>query len=161
MFDAMGACCASLLGGGKDGGVELQAQQPKYKIGIPESCRGSKVKVSEDLTITGEGAALASAAIEQDAAYWEVKVVSTGTIRVGVARKLQSTDLDAGVAATTSPSDGSGKTWCLDSSSPGVALEEGDIIGVAFGQSDLPNLSFRKNAQASNPNAAHTLSSYA
>ena len=64
-------CCASQTSADA---LEVQSTQLP-SIGIPKSNRGSVVKTSDDdpLTITGEGSAMASAPIEQDAAYWEVR----------------------------------------------------------------------------------------
>lgn len=41
-------------------------------IGIPASLRGSQVEMAEGdpLSVSGQGAAMASAPIEQDGAYW-------------------------------------------------------------------------------------------
>lgn len=54
--------------------------------------KGKEVKVAGDTArgvLSGTGAALATAALHQDAAYWEFKVVSTGTFCVGVSRKVR------------------------------------------------------------------------
>ena len=89
---------------------------------------------------------LASSPIEQDAAYWEIKVVKAGAIRLGVARKLGPKELEGGVKPPKGGGEpGNGRaqrSWCAD-----IALAEGDNVGVAFGQADLPNLSFTKNGK--------------
>ena len=64
-------------------------------------------------------------------------MIAPGSLAIGVSRKLQSEELDAGI-------DGSSENrwWTLD-----IPLDDGDVIGVAFGQSDLPNLSFTRNGK--------------
>ena len=128
-------CCSSCASKSSGQGDVLEVQGTPPSIGIPSSFRGSKILMDEadPLVVSGEGAALASAAIEQDAAYWEVKVVKTGTIRLGVARKLVPKELEAGVKPLPSSAGGASpskaqRSWCAD-----LVLEEGDNIGIAFG----------------------------
>ena len=142
-------CCSSCASKSSGQGDVLEVQGTPPSIGIPSSFRGSKILMDEadPLVVSGEGAALASAAIEQDAAYWEVKVVKTGTIRLGVARKLVPKELEAGVKPLPSSAGGASpskaqRSWCAD-----LVLEEGDNVGIAFGQADLPNLSITKNGK--------------
>jgi hypothetical protein len=120
----------------------LQNPRAVPSIGIPDAYRGSKVAADAQLTVSGEGAAMASAPVEQDAAYWEVKVVKPGAIFIGVARKLSTKELEAGFSRAKDD-DEPPRSWVFDGK-----VEAGDIIGVAFGQSDLPNLSFTKNGKA-------------
>jgi hypothetical protein len=139
-------CCSSCASPKAQEALEVQGTPPS--IGIPSSLRGSKI-VTDDtdpLMVSGEGAALASSPIEQDAAYWEIKVVKAGAIRLGVARKLGPKELEGGVKPPKGGGEpGNGRaqrSWCAD-----IALAEGDNVGVAFGQADLPNLSFTKNGK--------------
>lgn len=130
--------------------VELNEKETRPHIGIPDDFRGPNVKVDtgESLCITGDGVALASAPIEQDAAYWEIHVTKTGLIKVGVARKMNRGELDRTFDA--SAKDENGHSWCLDGTDTRANLEDGDVVGVAFTQADLPNLSFTKNGKAIN-----------
>jgi hypothetical protein len=154
-------CCASK----KDNDSELELQKAVPAIGIPSNLRGSNVTMDESdpLTVGGQGksthdflrsttivahpptipigAAMASAPIEQDAAYWEVKVIKQGDIQIGVSRKLTSKELEAGVSRTAEV--GQERYWVF--SEP---LFEGDVVGVAFSQSDFPNLAFTKNGKS-------------
>lgn len=84
---------------------------------------------------------MASAPIEQDAAYWEVKVVKQGNIQIGVSRKLNAKELESGINKI--PESGKERYWVF--SEP---LFEGDVVGVAFSQSDFPNLAFTKNGRS-------------
>ena len=75
------------------------------------------------------------------AAYWEVVVEAAGPFRVGVCKA--SADLDAQLETVEV---GAARTsWALDAGDAEAA--EGDVIGVAFGQADMPNLRFFKNGQ--------------
>jgi hypothetical protein len=86
---------------------------------------------------------MASAPIEQDAAYWEVKCVSAGSVGIGVARKLGPKELERGSEGGSGDEDPR-RRWVMFSK-----LQVGDTIGVAFSQSDLPNLAFTKNGKPS------------
>mmetsp|Transcript_77359 Transcript_77359/g.218922 ORF Transcript_77359/g.218922 Transcript_77359/m.218922 type:complete len:188 (-) Transcript_77359:50-613(-) len=102
--------------------------------------RGAQVRIAEaeaGVTVTGEGAALADTVIEQDAAYWEVIVKELGTAcHIGVAYDLTGNLLDAHIGGKQS-------SWAVSPDS--VDLKKDDIIGVAFGQGDIPNLRFFHN----------------
>lgn len=89
-------------------------------------------------TVSGEGVAYTSTAIEQDAAYWEVQVESAGRFRVGVCRNLDEEAMRGEIGDENS-------SWALRSEDAGAV--EGDVIGVAFGQAELPNLSFFLNGE--------------
>mmetsp|Transcript_58768 Transcript_58768/g.137577 ORF Transcript_58768/g.137577 Transcript_58768/m.137577 type:complete len:192 (+) Transcript_58768:88-663(+) len=117
------------------------APPPKVQVGK----RGGQVKVSQDATgilLTGKGVALAGTVIEQDAAYWEIRVLEPGTTSrsafVGVALDLNGQRLDSKLGDGTS-------SWALGGDLPGGALQKNDVIGVAFGQGDIPNLRFYRN----------------
>jgi len=98
--------------------------------------------IGEDpLSVSGEGAAMASAPIEQDAAYWEVKCVSSGSVGIGVTRKLSPKDLEGG--CESSADEDPRRQWVMYSK-----LQEGDSIGIAFSQADMPNLAFTKNGKS-------------
>lgn len=126
--------------------------------------RGAGVRVSEGLdgdTVSGSGAALGGAEVEQDAAYWELRVLALPAgagCCAGVAR--QSAPLDGPLAAAARPQLlGSAleedeeapsapqpqSVWALSSEVAGLA--EGDVVGVAFGQGEIPNLRFFRNGE--------------
>ena len=131
-------CCSSKSSADA---LEVQNSSAAPSIGIPANLRGAGVEMHEGdpLTVTGKGAAMASAPIEQDAAYWEVKVLKAGSIRMGVSRKLNVKELEAGVSG----GGDAPRSWTYADDN----LNEGDVIGVAFSQSDLPNLAFTKNGK--------------
>ncbi|OLQ11828.1 hypothetical protein AK812_SmicGene4258 [Symbiodinium microadriaticum] len=117
------------------------APPPKVQVGK----RGGQVKVSQDaagILLTGKGVALAGTVIEQDAAYWEIRVLEPGTTSrsafVGVALDLNGQRLDSKLGDGTS-------SWALGGDLAGGALQKNDVIGVAFGQGDIPNLRFYRN----------------
>mmetsp|Transcript_46314 Transcript_46314/g.104085 ORF Transcript_46314/g.104085 Transcript_46314/m.104085 type:complete len:189 (-) Transcript_46314:156-722(-) len=102
--------------------------------------RGSQVRINESeagALVSGEGGALADTVIEQDAAYWEVVVNAIGgACQVGVAYDRTGPLLDAQLG------DGQ-SSWAVG---PGIVdLKQDDVIGVAFGQGDIPNLRFFHN----------------
>mmetsp|Transcript_102094 Transcript_102094/g.288317 ORF Transcript_102094/g.288317 Transcript_102094/m.288317 type:complete len:186 (+) Transcript_102094:148-705(+) len=123
-------CCAPMEQDTDLPNVDL----PKVKVGK----RGAQVNIlvgaDGSMKVSGEGAVLADTVIEQDAAYWEVRVDEPGSAcRVGVARDLNGMWLDSQI--------GEGEfSWALDK-----PLNKGDIVGVAFGQDDMPNLRFFVN----------------
>mmetsp|Transcript_83439 Transcript_83439/g.239682 ORF Transcript_83439/g.239682 Transcript_83439/m.239682 type:complete len:190 (-) Transcript_83439:93-662(-) len=134
----MGAifCCCPPKDGGDD--EQMLAPLPKVKVGK----RGTHVKnknVEEGIHLSGEGTALADTLIEQDAAYWEVKIISVGVgVQVGVSYDLSGHLLDSQIGDKES-------SWALCSGPDGKPLEQGDVIGVAYGQGDIPNLRFFHN----------------
>jgi hypothetical protein len=102
---------------------------------------GANVTVVSSATgdaVTGIGIAYTSTAIEQDAAYWELHVEGAEVFRIGVCRELASDQLEGELGDKVS-------SWALNSEVAGAV--EGDVIGVAFGQAELPNLSFFLNGE--------------
>eukprot|EP00435_Cladocopium_sp_Y103_P041632 s1976_g11.t1 len=115
---------------------------PKLQIGK----RGGQVKVSSDtagLLVSGHGVALANCVVEQDCAYWEVRVLEPGSSSrafCGVALELNGQRLDSKIGdAQTS--------WAIGGDLPGGPLQKDEIIGVAFGQGNIPNLRFFRNGK--------------
>jgi hypothetical protein len=66
----MGCCGAKLASADS---LAIAGNRATPAIGMPPTNRGSKVILTDPLCLSGDGAALASAPIEQDAAYWEVR----------------------------------------------------------------------------------------
>lgn len=115
---------------------------PKLQIGK----RGGQVKVNSDtagLLVSGHGVALANCVVEQDCAYWEVRVLEPGSSSrafCGVALELNGQRLDSKIGdAQTS--------WAIGGDLPGGPLQKDEIIGVAFGQGNIPNLRFFRNGK--------------
>jgi len=133
-------CCMVIQRGDEGQGPDLEAQTASPMVGIPDNMKGPELQVDGSLVVRGKGSALASAPIEQDAAYWEVKVIKPGSILVGVSRKLRAAELSKVLNDSVDPP----RWWLMDND----ALKEGDVVGVAFGQSDLPNLSFTVNGSS-------------
>lgn len=173
----MGVCCSCLKSGSSQTSeTELTNQNnlnnstsagndspKKSPIFISAKMSAPSIKMTEqDLKVEGTGLALANLPIEQDAAYWEwhVETSSSSTdsdddddvdfdafssLKFGVATRknrefynaLQSnqdgddTELDDGTALMK----------------PIVGLEDGDVIGVAVQQSDLPMVQFLLNGE--------------
>mmetsp|Transcript_13909 Transcript_13909/g.39739 ORF Transcript_13909/g.39739 Transcript_13909/m.39739 type:complete len:189 (-) Transcript_13909:106-672(-) len=113
---------------------------PQAKIGVGR--RGGHVQIldgQDGPTISGDGTALADTVIEQDAAYWEVRVRDLGTeCHMGVAYTQSFQLLDCQIG------DGQ-SSWAVGP--PSLELKEGDVVGVAFGQGDIPNLRFFLNGE--------------
>ncbi|CAK9113341.1 Ras-related protein Rab-4B [Durusdinium trenchii] len=115
---------------------------PKLQIGK----RGGQVKVTSDhsgLLVTGHGVALANCVVEQDCAYWEIRVLEPGTSSrafCGVALELNGQRLESTIGDTQT-------SWAIGGDLPGGPLEKDDIIGVAFGQGAIPNLRFFRNGK--------------
>ncbi|CAK0874558.1 unnamed protein product [Prorocentrum cordatum] len=107
--------------------------------GVHIGKRGTHVEVAgqgRGILVRGEGSALADTVIEQDAAYWEVRVLDLGAeCHIGVAYELSGHLLDSQLGDRSC-------SWTLSQE-----LHRGDVIGVAFGQGDIPNLRFFRNGQ--------------
>ena len=129
-------CCPPASDDGDDSAVPL----PKVRVGR----RGAMVQTKETeggILVVGAGTAMADTSIEQDAAYWEVVVQEPGKgFHVGVAYAQNFGLLDAQI--------GDGKSsWAVGPE--GLSeVKAGDILGVAFGQGDIPNLRFYHNGEA-------------
>lgn len=113
-------------------------------VGLPQvemSVHGPELLVS-GTRVRGSGTALASASIEQDAAYWELHVTKAGGRLIwGISKAIKRPQLKA-VLNTQSSGDG---LFVLDSASGDLELDDGDVLGVAVQQSDLPMLKFFRN----------------
>lgn len=124
--------------------------------------KGSQVTIGQkkgggDVLVSGSGLVLASLALEQDAAYWEILVEKADTpFSIGVSRAVHG---EAAELLENGP-----LSWCLNlepakSSSGSPSIEEGkqeeitckvkhgDVIGCIFSQSTFPMMSFTKNGE--------------
>ena len=141
----MGCCCPGKAdGGGGGGAVEMQAAEATIcKIGK----QGPKVEVTGANVVGGAGVVLGSCVIDQDAAYWEVKVLRAGGVRIGVARDLSGNLLEQPLGASADDA----KSWALDGDHDNedlftaCPLADGDVVTVLFDQGGLPMLTFLKN----------------
>lgn len=115
--------------------------------------------VISSFAVSGEGTALASSSVEQERAYWEVRVLKPGAIRVGVSQ-LQAKQALASALQAAGP-----LSWSVDaavgaraggggSSGGGGGCKEDDVVGVAFDQSEKPVVRFTLNGE---PQPAWTL----
>mmetsp|Transcript_9598 Transcript_9598/g.26010 ORF Transcript_9598/g.26010 Transcript_9598/m.26010 type:complete len:191 (+) Transcript_9598:139-711(+) len=133
---ALCCCCCPPKGDAEE--EESLAPLPKVRVGK----RGSHVRIKEcdaDIKLSGEGTALADTVIEQDAAYWEVKVEKIGVgCQIGVSYDLSGHLLDSQIGDKEN-------SWSVGVGANGAVLAEGDVIGVAYGQGDIPNLRFFHN----------------
>eukprot|EP00930_Biecheleria_cincta_P085140 TRINITY_DN74551_c0_g1_i1.p1 TRINITY_DN74551_c0_g1~~TRINITY_DN74551_c0_g1_i1.p1 ORF type:complete len:192 (+),score=39.36 TRINITY_DN74551_c0_g1_i1:108-683(+) len=114
--------------------------------------KGEKIVIREldqGYSISGEGVALGDTCIEQDAAYWEVIVSEIGSgpghCRIGVSADLNGQHLDVELADFAVGPGATVATSAAASAGAAVKLAKGDVVGVAFGQGDVPNLRFCKN----------------
>ncbi len=70
-------------------------------------------------------------------------MTAAGTTCIGVARKLTAAELETGLTGSSNPQGGGvRRAWCVEQH-----FAVGDVVGIAFGQTDLPNLSFTKNGR--------------
>jgi len=116
---------------------------PLVKIGK----KGRQVEVALDdsgIRVSGDGIALGDTVVEQDSAYWEVQVLGLGAnglgapCQIGVAHDLSGQLLDSQL--------GSGQgSWTVGLGAG--ELSQGDVVGVAFGKGNLPNLEFYLNGE--------------
>lgn len=168
---------ASVLGGG-DGGsskndtdVELAIQPVPILLSVRTA--NPTLKITKGTTCSGVGTVIADAAIEQDSAYWEAKIVSTGTYCLGVARKMNRKDL----GDATFPDNETTWGFCSQKTTEDdehtnsddadetkekkddnwgfaevdveakAAFEDGDVIGIALDFTYFPMLTFYKNGE--------------
>eukprot|EP00931_Biecheleriopsis_adriatica_P055136 TRINITY_DN32531_c0_g1_i1.p1 TRINITY_DN32531_c0_g1~~TRINITY_DN32531_c0_g1_i1.p1 ORF type:complete len:192 (+),score=30.45 TRINITY_DN32531_c0_g1_i1:65-640(+) len=128
----------------KDGDADEVVLVPPAKVQVGK--HGPEVKVKQDAhgaLVSGHGVLLADTLIEQDAAYWEVRVLEVGNSNqcfVGVALELANQRLNSMIGDATS-------SWAVGGNLPGGPLQKNDVIGVAFGLGDIPNLRFYRNGQ--------------
>eukprot|EP00300_Choanocystis_sp_HF-7_P001361 c11102_g1_i1.p1 GENE.c11102_g1_i1~~c11102_g1_i1.p1 ORF type:complete len:197 (+),score=34.19 c11102_g1_i1:1130-1720(+) len=121
---------------GKSGkSVELKSISVDAPVNIKILAHGAGVSAN-GLRVKGGGSALASSMLEQDASYWEIHVVKTGTISVGVSRRASPEELASPVGSNP---NSFGSTWRP------LELQVGDVVGVCFGQSSFPMLDFTVN----------------
>merc|ERR1711935_559616 len=122
------------------------------KLAISRNMTSPNVKIGNGGEVSGEGLALAGVQIEQDAAYWEWHIelppkTHSDTVMFGVARKKnrefyrESEDKAVGEEGISSQQDGT--NWMQK-----VEVENGDVVGVAVQQSDLPMIQFHLNGEA-------------
>ncbi len=141
----MGCCCPGKAdGGGGGGAVEMQAAEATI---CKSGKQGPKVEVAGATVVGGAGVVLGSCVIDQDAAYWEVKVLRAGGVRIGVARDLSGNLLEQPLGASADDA----KSWALDGDHDNedlftaCPLADGDVVTVLFDQGGLPMLTFLKN----------------
>lgn len=102
-----------------------------------DQAKGKEVSISgRQQTVSGTGIALGSTSLQQDRAYFEFKVMKTGSFQVGVASRRCNLDGELGDDSTLS--------WGFQSP---PTLKQGDVIGVSYDQADLPCLNFFHNGQ--------------
>uniref|UniRef100_A0A7S2KX06 SPRY domain-containing protein n=1 Tax=Leptocylindrus danicus TaxID=163516 RepID=A0A7S2KX06_9STRA len=121
----------------------------KGATGDEEECNNN----NGDQIIRGKGLALSSVSIEQDSAYWEIRIGTTDgqddehdenafeILKFGVAKQCSTLELNS--IQDISEDDDSNRFFLR-----GIPnLVDGDIVGVAVQQSDLPMVQFIINGE--------------
>lgn len=144
----MGACFGCLKKKDAEETVEVSSNQnPVASVTCKIGLKGPSVKISLDsasniYSVSGNGTAIGSCSLDCDTAYWEVIVgPNPAGVKIGIKRhnlKKQSPLPDGPLDGQT---DGEFPSWVLQDDS----LQEGDVVGVHWDQTDLPMLSFTKN----------------
>eukprot|EP00968_Pinguiococcus_pyrenoidosus_P002601 scaffold145_cov261-Pinguiococcus_pyrenoidosus.AAC.29 len=153
----MGGCCSCCSW--EEEAFELSVA-PTH-VELSEDNRGKEVRVSNG-RVSGNGTVFANAAVHQDAAYWEIKVLKNGgRIVWGISREVERDALNGALCVR----GGSDSACVLDSanldptSNPDrdpeeetpnsglMVLNESDVLGVHVQQSDLPMVQFYCNGQ--------------
>jgi hypothetical protein len=135
----------SVLGGGSGEAVPVELRD--LEAAAPRSCHcdtqqhGAAAQVSR-FCVSGCGTALATTLVEQEAAYWEVEVVTAGSFCVGLAAPARAPQDRARLEVALG--DGV-RSWALRSSAVDPPLAPGDVVGVYFDQRDVPTLKFNVN----------------
>mmetsp|Transcript_22336 Transcript_22336/g.68943 ORF Transcript_22336/g.68943 Transcript_22336/m.68943 type:complete len:202 (-) Transcript_22336:2317-2922(-) len=129
------------------------------EVELSATRKGSQVRL-EGGEVHGSGTVFADAAIHQDAAYWEVKIIKNGgRIVWGISRDIERDALNAALSIK----EGEDSACVLDSanldptSNPDpedeaphsgiMVLNTNDVLGVYVQQSDLPMVQFYCNGQ--------------
>ena len=111
------------------------------------------VQVTNNSNISGKGIVLASLALEQDSAYWQVKCLKPGQFSLGVSRALDAKALaednlmwgvDIGIAGTAGAGAEDGEEETKEEKTT-VTAEAGDVFGLALDLCGVPMLRIYKN----------------
>jgi len=150
----MGCCCSCV--GTNNGSVAKEnelVENDTSRQSIDVRMSSPSIQVTDGLCATGSGLALIGTALEQDAAYWEFHITlpakkHVDTILFGVSskkdRNFYNELTDKGQheeEGLSSDSNGTGWMRCVE------GLQNGDVIGIAIQQSDLPMVQFFHNGE--------------
>lgn len=159
-------CCFSKDEDGGDGNDASEMEMKNTNendpmLSISSEMTAPTIQIEDNNTISGHGLALACVNIEQDAAYWEVHVMSNTDkstsnnnidIYVGLATKKKSTfyndiSYDDLLSMTNKNLDDEmKKKYGLEYMSKVSCQDDGDcVVGIIIQQSDLPMIQFTKN----------------
>jgi hypothetical protein len=119
---------------------DLEAAAPRSCHLDPQQ-HGAAAEVSR-FCVSGCGAALATTLVEQEAAYWEIEVVTAGSFCVGLAAPARTPQDRARLELALG--DGV-RSWALRSSAVDPPLAPGDVVGVYLDQREFPILKFNVN----------------
>lgn len=150
----MGACC-SCCGAGDDGEMEakeleLQQREARKALSISKKMSAPTVRTN-DRSATGNGLALVSVSLDQDAAYWEWHISIAGgsvvdNILFGVSSRKDQKFFESKDEEKSSqdedPCQANGTQWMRC-----VEVRDGDVVGIAMQQSDLPMLQLMLNGE--------------
>ena len=140
----MGCCCSSQ---GQEDNVEL-ISTTNDAVCCKGGQRGTNI-VLTDLSpgccykVEGSGTVIGSCCLECDVAMWEVIVGKNPEgLAIGVKKVMKKTavELDTTLDSEFDPNSPS---WSLSD----TPLQEGDVVGVYWDQTDLPMLSFSVNGK--------------
>lgn len=141
----MGCCCSYFVGknGGETKESELVAQGSGGKaLFVSKRMSAPTVSISDD-GISGYGlAVIGPTSIEQDSAYWEWQIElpakqQCDTIMFGVCTKK-----DKHFYAEIEDKENNSEPWMKK-----IEIQNGDVVGVATQQSDLPMVQFTHNGE--------------
>ncbi|KAG7341356.1 hypothetical protein IV203_023307 [Nitzschia inconspicua] len=150
-------CCCSLGSNGEDEAAtaaretEMAEQTAKKTLVVSAKMSAPTVKILDGgTTLKGHGLALVATALEQDAAYWEWHVTlparkHVDTVLFGVTTKKDRQfykDREGKESTEGESSEEEGTNWMRK-----VEIQNGDVVGVAVQQSDLPMLQFFHNGE--------------
>uniref|UniRef100_H2YZM9 SPRY domain-containing protein 7 n=1 Tax=Ciona savignyi TaxID=51511 RepID=H2YZM9_CIOSA len=120
--------------GGDSNNITTKLDQPRIALDTTKMGTDAVV-VKNGKRICGTGAAITNAPIEQDKAYFEAKIQSTGIWGIGVAR--ETTELDRVPLGEDADSwvlrhDGQIRHLKKTHKETNVKFAEGDVIGVSY-----------------------------
>eukprot|EP00545_Synedropsis_sp_CCMP1620_P010019 CAMPEP_0119003808 /NCGR_PEP_ID=MMETSP1176-20130426/777_1 /TAXON_ID=265551 /ORGANISM="Synedropsis recta cf, Strain CCMP1620" /LENGTH=202 /DNA_ID=CAMNT_0006955443 /DNA_START=63 /DNA_END=671 /DNA_ORIENTATION=+ len=146
----MGGCCSCLKGEAdtKESEMTARASAPKGKsMSLSRKMSAPTIELEKGgMKVSGNGLALAGVCIEQDAAYWEWHIElpdgKSEDTMFGI-----STSKDRKFYRDLEEQDDESPQTNGTALMKKVFLEDGDTVGVAVQQSDLPMVQFLVNGE--------------
>jgi hypothetical protein len=156
----MGCCCSCLkkksnASLGRETEMQAKGGQSSSSnegtnLSVSRAMSAPSIDVQDQTKVSGYGLALANVTIEQDSAYWEAHIEIAGAEEVG--KSGTSFDVLFGVATKKSQKFYQAHAEAEETNAGTdlmrkIKVKNGDTVGVAVQQSDLPMVQFLLNGE--------------